>query len=69
MIKVVLEEVVFRQVGEIAMLYGGQERDVRGVGGERDNVHHCKGGGSDEWALEKSVWRPPDLGITSRFLY
>ncbi len=40
MVEVVFQKVVFWQVGDVAGLDGGEERDVRWVGAEGDDVDH-----------------------------
>ena len=43
MVEVVFEEVVFREIGKIAVLDGREEGDVGGVGREGDYVDHLEG--------------------------
>jgi hypothetical protein len=40
MVEVIFQKVVFGEVGDVAGLDGGEEVDVRGVGGEGDDVDH-----------------------------
>ena len=40
MVEVVFQEVVFGEVGDVAGLDGGEERDVGGVGGDGEDVDH-----------------------------
>lgn len=40
-VQVVFQEVVLREVGEVALLDGGQERDVGGEGRHGEYVDHC----------------------------
>jgi hypothetical protein len=57
-VEVVFQKVVFRQVGDVAGLDRGEERDVRRVGAEGEDVHHVWAGG--ECACESGALLGPD---------
>jgi hypothetical protein len=42
MVEVVLQEVIFGKIRDVAGLYAGEEMDVRGIGREGDNVDHLR---------------------------